>query len=72
MSDATGLEIMALQLCEAEGFDPDEQVDIELADRLIGAAPMSRRRGAGEMQVKVARWLTYRNRAEQKVAAGRA
>jgi hypothetical protein len=72
MTDATNLEALARQLCEAEGFDPDERVEAELLDRLTGAEQMSHRSGAGETHVRVARWMTYRSRAEQMVTAGRA
>jgi hypothetical protein len=72
MSDATNLEAIARRLCEAEGFDPEERVDVEFLDRLTDVEQMSHRSEAGETHVRVARWLTYRSRAEQIVTAGRA
>lgn len=64
MSDASNLEAIARQLCEAEGSDPEEAVDIELLDRLTEAEQLAHRSGAGGTHLRMARGLTYRKRAE--------
>lgn len=71
MTNAADLEAVARQLCEAEGFDPEETLDIELNDRLTKPEQLARRSGAGETRVDVKRWSTYLKRAEQMLAAGR-
>ena len=65
MSSKPDLERLARQICEAEGFDPDELVTVGPLDHLTGDEKPAWRSGAGIASVTVPRWMTYRSQAEQ-------
>ncbi len=65
MTSSPDLEPLARRICEAEGFDPDEMVTVDVLDRLTEGEQVAWHSGTGPALVTVPRWMTYCSHAKK-------